>query len=248
MRRATLGQKPINLNAHFPGDAKWTIIAPPRFKGRRGSSPGFSLMEMIVVISILGILLGIAIPTYLSLVPGADLKADGRKILFALQRARLAASSYNRPTRVLLDCSPATLNAGGSANPCRLNAEMAVYDETGVVRRWIPIQSGKMDLTEATEISYISSFAAKREQFDHYQSFFNGFYTVDGAGPRTYGVAGKDSFNGDSAVVVFTPSGEAITYSKVVLRLTSAKKKSLKGFILEVINSTGNVRVKEAEA
>jgi prepilin-type N-terminal cleavage/methylation domain-containing protein len=214
----------------------------------KSNSPGFSLIEMIVVVSIVGILLGIAIPTYLAVVPAQDLKADARKIMFALQRARLVTSSYNRPTRVLLDCTPATLTYDGEKNPCRLNVELAVYDETGVVRRWIPVQAGKMDLSPSTVVAYKSSVATKREQFDYYQSFFQGFHAVNGDGPRTYGVYNLDGFNGDSLVVVFVPSGEAITYSKVILSLKSSRKESLPGWTVEVINSTGNVRVKEETA
>ncbi|MDR0548771.1 MAG: prepilin-type N-terminal cleavage/methylation domain-containing protein [Deltaproteobacteria bacterium] len=210
--------------------------------------PGFSLVEIIVVIAIMGILLGVAIPTYLTLVPGVDLRADGQKLAFALQRARQVASTYNRPTRVLLDCTPGTLNFDGNKNPCRLAVQLAVYDELGVVRRWVMVQAGKMDLSPHTVVTYKNAYTTKREQFDYYQSFFNGFYDLNGAGPRTYGVAEKDGFNGDSVVVVYIPSGEAITYSKIALSLKSDRKASLPGLTLEVINSTGYARVKENTA
>ncbi|MDR2421837.1 MAG: prepilin-type N-terminal cleavage/methylation domain-containing protein [Deltaproteobacteria bacterium] len=209
------------------------------------SPAGFSFVEMIVVVAILGVLLGIAIPTYITLVPNVDLKADGRKIMFALQRARQVASNYNRPTRVLLDCTAETLNYGGKKNPCRLDVELAVYDDSGVVRRWLEIPNGKIELNSSTVPTYKSVYTSKREQFDHYKSFFNGFYSMNGSGPRTYGVYNEDGFAGDSVVVVYVPSGEAITYSKISLHLASDRKQSLPGWTLDVINSTGNVRLKD---
>jgi prepilin-type N-terminal cleavage/methylation domain-containing protein len=214
---------------------------------KRGPA-GFSFVEMIVVVAILGVLLGIAIPTYVTLVPSADLKADGRKIMFAMQRARQVASNYNRPTRVLLDCTAETLKHEGRKNPCRLGVELAVYDDAGVVRRWVDIPNGKVELNSATVATYKSLYTAKREQYDYYKSFFHGFYSVSGSGPRTYGVCEEDGFAGDSVVVVYVPSGEAVTYSKVSIHLTSDRKPSLPGWHLEVINSTGNVRLQEESA
>ncbi|MDR1872502.1 MAG: prepilin-type N-terminal cleavage/methylation domain-containing protein [Deltaproteobacteria bacterium] len=208
---------------------------------------GFSLIEMIVVMAVMAVLLAIAIPTYISVVPAVDLKADGRKIMFAMQRARQVASSYNRPTRVLIDCTAETLAFEGKKNPCRLAVEIAVFDDTGKALRWVPVQAGKLDLSPATVVSYRTPYTQQRDHFTFYQNFFNKFYSVNGLGPRTYGVANKDSFAGDSAVVVYTPSGEAVTYCKLQLLLKSSRK-DLPGWELDVINSTGNVRLKEVSA
>ncbi|MDR2140406.1 MAG: prepilin-type N-terminal cleavage/methylation domain-containing protein [Deltaproteobacteria bacterium] len=208
--------------------------------------PGFSLVEMIVVIAVLGILLGIAIPTYLTVLPSVELKSDARKLMFAFQRARQMASSYNRPARVLLDCTPATLNYEGQKNPCRLKVEMAIYDHNGVIQSWVQAQAGSMDLSPHTRPTYLSDFTKKREQFDNYQKFFTGFTTMAGVGPRTYGVNERDDFNGDSVVVVFTPSGEAISYSAVSV-LLKTERKNLAGWTIEVINSTGYVRLRQLD-
>ncbi|MDR1086559.1 MAG: prepilin-type N-terminal cleavage/methylation domain-containing protein [Deltaproteobacteria bacterium] len=207
---------------------------------------GFSLVEMIVVIAIMGILLGIAIPTYISVVPTTELKGDSRKIAFALQRARQVSSSYNRPARVLLDCTGATL--GYSGNACRLQVQLSVYDNTGLIRRWVPVQSGKMDLSAGLRFRYDSDYTIKRGQFDSYRSLFNGFSNADGTGSRSYGVTGKDGFAGDSLVVVYVPSGEAITYSKVSVTLYSTKKDNALGWVLDVMNSTGYARLKQVSA
>ncbi|MDR1607506.1 MAG: prepilin-type N-terminal cleavage/methylation domain-containing protein [Deltaproteobacteria bacterium] len=207
--------------------------------------PGFSLVEMIVVIAILGILLGVAIPTYLAVLPGVELKSDAKSIMFGLQRARQVASSYNRPTRFLLDCTPATINPGGSREACRVLVEIAVFDDTGLIQRWIPIQAGKMKLSPYTRFVYKSSYVAKKDQFDSYQKLFNGFYSVAGAGPRTYGVYNKDDFAGDSMVVVYAPNGEAVTYSKVVIAIASERKSTIPAWNLEIVNSTGYIRLRE---
>jgi prepilin-type N-terminal cleavage/methylation domain-containing protein len=212
----------------------------------KSNLPGFSLIEMIVVIAVMATLLSIAIPTYLTVLPTTELKADGRKIMFAMQRARQVASSLNRPTRVLIDCTPETLTFEGKKNPCRLAVEIAAYDDKGKTTTWVAIQAGKMDLSPSTVITYRGPYNPPRDHFTFYQNFFNKFYSINGLGPRTYGVANKDSFAGDSAVVVYTPSGEAITYCKLQLLLKSSRKESIPGWELDVINSTGNVRLREA--
>jgi prepilin-type N-terminal cleavage/methylation domain-containing protein len=225
------------------------IMTNPIANQIRGKSKtGFSLIEMIIVIAILGVLMAIAIPTYLSVLPGVELKSDARTIMFALQRARQAASSYNRPTRFLLDCSPATINPGGHRRPCRIAVEMAVYDDTGAIRQWAAIQSGKMELSPFTRFQYVSNFTIKRDQYDSYQNFFKNFQNLLGGDPRTYGVFDKDDFNGDSVVVVYIPNGEAVTYCKVKLNLVTDRKPTLAPWSVDVINSTGYVRLHQEKA
>jgi Tfp pilus assembly protein FimT len=200
---------------------------------------------MIVVIIIIGILAGIAVPAYLQVLPGQELKGDVRKLSFALQRARQAASAYNRPARVLVDCTAATINFAGRVNPCRLAVELSVYDTAGLVRRWVPVQAGKLDLSAQFRFAYTTDAAVPRGQFNSYRGFFNNFTGSDGTGHRTYGVSGKDGFNNDSLVVVYVPSGEAVTFSKVSLRLFTARKPDMPGWTMDIVNSTGYVRLRD---
>jgi prepilin-type N-terminal cleavage/methylation domain-containing protein len=206
---------------------------------------GFSLIEMIVVCIIIGLLLSIAVPTYLTIMPTTELKGDAKKITFALQRARQVSSSFNRPARVLLDCTTETLTFEGKTNPCRLDVQLSVYDSTGLVRRWVPVQAGKMDLSANFRFTFKNDAMIKRGQFDSYRGFFGGFESVAGVGPRTYGVGDRDGYASDSMVVVYIPSGEAITYNNVDLRLFTKRKETIPGWKLDIINSTGYVRLKE---
>ncbi|MDR2443784.1 MAG: prepilin-type N-terminal cleavage/methylation domain-containing protein, partial [Deltaproteobacteria bacterium] len=87
--------------------ARYTRALKRPKKTPRGLSGGFSVVEMLVVIIIMGILIVIAVPTYMSIVPSRELKADARAVMNAFQKARMSASIFQRPIRVLLDCTNA---------------------------------------------------------------------------------------------------------------------------------------------
>jgi type IV fimbrial biogenesis protein FimT len=64
------------------------------------SSSGFTLMELLVVISIAMVLMGIAIPSFLSWLPTLRLSSAARQVATDLQIARMRAISRNATNTV----------------------------------------------------------------------------------------------------------------------------------------------------
>ncbi len=69
----------------------------------RNSKSGFTLMELIVVIAIIGILAGIAIPNFLSFLPKSRLRGAARDIVSCFQEMKLRAIRENARTVVVFD-------------------------------------------------------------------------------------------------------------------------------------------------
>lgn len=61
---------------------------------------GFTLMEMIVVIAVLAIMTGVAIPGFMSLLPGMRLNGAARQVMGDLMAARMKAVKENNNYKV----------------------------------------------------------------------------------------------------------------------------------------------------
>ena len=66
-----------------------------------GTQKGFSLIEMIVAVAIIGILTGIAIPVYIGMKPSIRLSGAIRQIMGDLMWARMQAISQNNQFRII---------------------------------------------------------------------------------------------------------------------------------------------------
>jgi len=66
---------------------------------------GFTLIEMMIVIAIMGIFAGIAIPNYLSYMPKHRLNGAARQVMGDLMAARMQAVSQNNEFKVFFDLS-----------------------------------------------------------------------------------------------------------------------------------------------
>jgi len=61
----------------------------------RKRESGFTLTEIIIVIAVLGIMTAIAIPAFMSLLPGMRLNGSARAIFVALSQVRMKAVAQN---------------------------------------------------------------------------------------------------------------------------------------------------------
>ncbi|MDR2200062.1 MAG: prepilin-type N-terminal cleavage/methylation domain-containing protein [Deltaproteobacteria bacterium] len=89
---------------------------------------GFTLLELIVVISILGILAVVAYPAMSRFVPNQKVSNEAKRVESFLQKARVNASTKQRPIRVVINCV---------ASPCWIESQKAVYNGASV-DSWTP--------------------------------------------------------------------------------------------------------------
>ena len=71
--------------------------------GKMKNSKGFTLIEVLIVIGVIGILSAIAIPTISSWLPNYRLKAAARDVYSTMQKARMLAVKMNNNTAVVFD-------------------------------------------------------------------------------------------------------------------------------------------------
>jgi len=73
------------------------------FKKNMGYNTGFSLMELMIAIAIIGIMSGIAIPNIIGWLPDYRLRSATRDIVSCLQEAKLRAVKENARVVVIFD-------------------------------------------------------------------------------------------------------------------------------------------------
>ncbi len=92
-------------------------------RSRQGFTRGFTLAEMVVGIAIVGILAGIAIPTFVSQMPKFRLNGAARQIMGDLMAARMQAVSQGRKVKVFFSSPYYTISDDANGNGTVTNGE-----------------------------------------------------------------------------------------------------------------------------
>ncbi len=84
----------------------------PTGESRPGN--GFTLMELMVVLAIMGVALILAMPMLDRLLPGLELRTDTRNLVSALREARARSIGRNAVVTVVVDQEQGLLNVDGT--------------------------------------------------------------------------------------------------------------------------------------
>lgn len=94
--------------------------------GSRRRSVGFTLLELLVVLAILGFAVALAAPVISRAVPSLELKTTARSVAAALREARGLAIAGNQEVVVTLDLDNRLLSTGSAGKPVRLSRNLGI--------------------------------------------------------------------------------------------------------------------------
>lgn len=97
---------------------------------RPAPSAGFTVLELMIALAIIGLIYALAVPVFPRLVAGTRLKAVANEVMHDLRAARSAAIAQGRPIRLTVDADHAAYALDGQPRSlpwgCRLSMAPAV--------------------------------------------------------------------------------------------------------------------------
>jgi general secretion pathway protein H len=94
--------------------------------GSRRGCAGFTLLEILIVLAILGLAIALAVPVIGRTTPSLELRTTARSVAAALREARGLAIADNREVVVTVDLDNRLLSAGVAGNAVRLGRNLGV--------------------------------------------------------------------------------------------------------------------------
>lgn len=138
-------------------------------KNKRSGQKGFSLVELLLVIGVIGILSAIAVPSYLHWLPGIRLKSAARDMYSNLQLARIQALKENSTVSVRFDTGNDTYYYDTDGNNNYTAGEFRIflngyksgiaYGSGSAVNNW----NADAIIIDPTEISFTNSGTANSD-------------------------------------------------------------------------------------
>jgi prepilin-type N-terminal cleavage/methylation domain-containing protein len=92
---------------------------------------GFTLLELITVMAIIGILAMVVYPTLSHVLPNQRLSSEAKRIESFMQKARVKASNLQKPVRVVINCTGQNPLVNPK-KPCWIESQIAVYSGSSV--------------------------------------------------------------------------------------------------------------------
>jgi general secretion pathway protein H len=93
--------------------------------GEAAGAPGFTLVELLVVLAILGLVVVLGTPAFQRVLPGMELKSSAQTVVAALREARGLAIGRNAEVALVVDLDHRALLVGGSP-PVRLASGLGI--------------------------------------------------------------------------------------------------------------------------
>src|SRR4051794_6755573 len=107
---------------------RWARTARKAAKAKtamsRTGSPGFTLVELLVVLLILGFVIFLAPPLFQRAVPALEIKAAARILSAAFSQGRILAIRKNREIPVIVDLDARTVRVGVEQYPTQLSRRL----------------------------------------------------------------------------------------------------------------------------
>ncbi len=139
---------------NFPQGASFS--AAPCARTLLKNSRGFSLMELLIVITVLGIMAAVSIPTFMSFIQASQTRGAAQELVTILNQARQLAITRNRSIQINFPAAP---SSAAPATTLRFVWTTAVAGDPPCVCWLGPRTDGNGYITLANEAGIVSASA-----------------------------------------------------------------------------------------